>query len=107
MKGYREGSTLGWEKGSNGSIPVHPSQCRRYTESVGENKRKHRNYRLYETRVANSRNDNVVLGHLLRELAVPLEMRMEALRDNDQRRSWYQQRANQRQKMEDQQQENR
>ena len=63
--------------------------------------------RLYETRVANSRNDNVGLGHLLRELAVPLEMRTEAVRDNDQRRSWYQQRANQRQKMEDQEQENR
>lgn len=47
--------------------------------------------RFYETRVANSRNDNVIIGTILRELAVPLEMRMEALRVNDQLRSWYQQ----------------
>lgn len=46
--------------------------------------------RFYETRVANSRNDNTVIGTILRELAV-LEMRMEALRENDQLRSWYQQ----------------
>lgn len=91
MKGCREGrrsSSLEWEKGGNGSIP-HSDEVYR---ACGRERRSNRDIiRFYEKRVANSRNDNTVIGTILRELAVPLEMRMEALRENYQLRSWYQQ----------------